>query len=254
MLVALPHEGTGRVPRGELGKDHLVGGRGVARFHGRKARQARRQHMAAFLVVCRHRVGPFLELHDLDRQLEAGEIVDHALFVARVRHHAHARTRKFERARHAMRAPHEKTLPVVHQGLGEADAVSGIAARREVGVARQHIDGARLQCAEAFLRPQRDKRDRVPLADGRERQRPAEIDGEPGPVALRVPRGVAADAFADPAHDAAPLARGLEDAGVRRTGNQRAEHREHEHGGGRRVSQWRSSVKAQWTVRQSRLI
>src|SRR4029077_17107461 len=62
----------------------------------------------------------------------------------------------------------------------------GIARERPGGIARQHIDLARLQGGKAVLGGQRHELDLGRVIEDRRRYGPAEADAEARPIALRV--------------------------------------------------------------------
>src|SRR4029077_14976763 len=92
----------------------------------------------------------------------------------------------------------------------------GVARQCPGGVARQHVDLARLQRGEAILGRQRHELDLGRIVEDGRRDRPADVDVEAGPVTLVVRGREARQALADAAGQHAAVLDRLE--GLRRGG------------------------------------
>ena len=130
--------------------------------------------------------------------------------------HADRGAVQFQRRIHLQRLLHHEALAVIIGDAGEVGAERGVARQRPGGVARQHVDFAGLQRREAVLGRQRHELDLGRIVEDGRRDRAADIDVEPGPVALVVGRREARQALADAAGQHAPVLDRLE--GLRRGG------------------------------------
>jgi len=84
------------------------------------------------------------------------------------------------------RLMHHEALPVVVIDCGEIDPELGVARHGPCGIARQHVDLARLQRGETVCGGQRHELDLGWVVKDRGGDGAAEIDVEAGPVALRI--------------------------------------------------------------------
>ena len=206
----------------------MLGGVGELVAGHAEHRDIGREHLAALVGVRHGGVGPLLESLQVVRNFQAVEEVGHAQRVGGLIGYADARAGQLESACDVLGLAHQKALSVIDQYAGEADAERGVKAGGDSDVARQHIDVACLQRRETVAWRQRTELHRVPAAEHGSRQSPAEIDADAGPRTLRVDRGIALGAIADPTQQMTASADRIEHASVRGRGGEAGQSGKHE--------------------------
>ena len=121
----------------------------------------------------------------MPRLLRARE-VGQVLLGRRARLHAHGRALQLLGVLDLALDRDHEALAVVVGDAGELHTQRGVARQRPGGVARQDVDLTRLQRSKSLLRIQWHELDLVAVAEHRCRDRAADVDVEPGPVALAV--------------------------------------------------------------------
>ena len=163
-----------------------------------------------------------LEHDRLDAQVVGARVVGQVLLGGGTRLHADGSALELLGALDLALDRHHEALAVVVGDAGEVQAERGIARQRPGGVARQHVDLARLQRGEALLRVQRHELDLGAVTQHGGGNGAADVDVQTGPVALAVGCRETGQTRVDAANQlAARLDRIQVLAGVRRKGRQR---------------------------------
>jgi hypothetical protein len=117
---------------------------------------------------------------------------------------------------------HHEALAVVEVHAGEHQTERGVARQRPGGVAREHVDLARLQCGEALLGRQRHVARLVGVTQHGSGHRSAHVHIQPAVAPLAVCSRKTRQACADTAHQLAAFLDGFKVlAGMGRQGQQR---------------------------------
>ncbi len=170
-----------------LGQDHVVVGvlelqaatrRGpTCRWCRRRSGRCHRRRVAS---------GQLLEDHRLVGDVVVLEVVGEVELGVGAGLHADRGAVEIVDRLHAERLLHHDALAVIVVDDGEDEAELGVARHRPGGVAREHVDLARLQRGEALLGVERGVLHLGGVAEDRRGDRLAVVDVEAGPVAVGV--------------------------------------------------------------------
>ena len=151
-----------------------------------KARRIGGVRVAASGLVGLARLVTGGEGHGLELHLVGAKVVGKVELGGGALLHADGGAVEFERRTHLQRPAHHEALAVEVGDGDEIEPERGIARQGPGGVARQNVDLARLQRGKAVLGGQRYELDLGRIVEDRGRYGAAEIDVEPGPVALGI--------------------------------------------------------------------
>jgi len=175
-----------RLLRDDFRQHHVVVRLGEAQALAVEAGGVGGEDVAAARFVGLHGLVVGGEGDGFQLHLVAAKIIREVEFGGGALADANRRFAQFERRLDLELLAHHEALAVEIIDTGEVEAERGVARAGPGGVAREHVDLARLQGGEAVLGGERHELDLLRIVENRRGDGAAEVDVETGPVALGV--------------------------------------------------------------------
>src|SRR6185312_6729871 len=145
------------------------------------------------------------ECDGLDLHVMGTEIIREIELGGRALPDTNRRAGELERRSHLQRLADHETLPVVIVDAGKDQSQAAVARTGPTRIPNEDVDLAGLQCSEPVLRRQRNEFDLFSIVEDRGREGAADVDVDPGPVALRVRKAKAGQLTVRAANEVAAL-------------------------------------------------